>query len=129
MSANFISRVLGACSLFEKSRYHFFRRWSKFIKVGSIKATSINCLFGNLQRLITSSFLLPCGYLLLPVIVRLVFDRCSIGVRLVFDPNRIQTCINRCPIDTESMPNQCPIDTHSIAEPALLLGGWKDDNL
>ena len=48
-------------------------------------------------------FLLLCGYLLLPVIVRLVFDRCSIGVRS-----------NLAPIDARSIPNQCTIDAQSI---------------
>ena len=41
------------------------------------------------------SFLLLCGYLLLPVIVRSVFDRCSIGVRSVFDSTLHQSILNR----------------------------------
>ena len=58
-----------------------------------------------LNNCLLPSFLLPSGYLLIPVIVRSVFDRCSIGVRLVFDPTVRQ-----------SMPDQYRINSRTGAD-------------
>ncbi|MBP5679743.1 MAG: hypothetical protein J6X31_01655, partial [Bacteroidales bacterium] len=78
--------------------------------------------FSNSLILENASSLLLNGYLQLPVIVRSVFDWCSIGVRSVFDQSSIRVRFNRAPIDTESMPDPDQIHTQSIAEPGLILG-------